>query len=115
MFIDVPTEDLVKRMANRRICTAHGHVYNLASNPPLNDSVCDVDGSPIVQRPDDHEDTVRARMTEQIPPLLEVVDHYRSAGILRTVDGRDPIAEVSAAVQAATADIAGPSATKAAG
>jgi adenylate kinase len=95
IFIDVPTEDLVKRMANRRICTANGHVYNLASNPPLAAGVCDLDGSPIVQRPDDHETTVRARMTEQIPPLLEVVDHYRKAGVLQTVDGRDPIVAVS--------------------
>jgi adenylate kinase len=95
IFIDVPVEDLVKRMANRRICTANGHVYNLASNPPLVDSVCDIDGSPIVQRPDDHEETVRARMLEQVPPLLEVVEHYRDQGILQTVDGREPISEVS--------------------
>jgi adenylate kinase len=95
IFIDVPVEELVRRMANRRICTANGHVYNLASNPPLVDSVCDVDGSEIVQRPDDHEETVRARMREQVPPLLEVVDYYRKQGILQTVDGREPIAEVS--------------------
>jgi adenylate kinase len=101
IFIDVETEDLVRRMANRRICTANGHVYNLASNPPLVDSVCDLDGSPIVQRPDDDETTVRARMLEQIPPLLEVVDHYRKAGVLQTVDGREPISDVSARVLAA--------------
>jgi adenylate kinase len=95
IFIDVPTEDLVKRMANRRICTANGHVYNLASNPPRVAGICDLDGSPIVQRPDDHEATVRARMREQIPPLLEVVDHYRTAGVLQLVDGRDPILDVS--------------------
>ena len=96
IFIDVSTEDLIRRMANRRICTANGHVYNLASNPPLNDEICDIDGSPIVQRPDDNETTVRARMSEQIPPLLEVVDHYRKLGILQTVDGREPISDVSA-------------------
>jgi adenylate kinase len=95
IFIDVPIEELVARMANRRICTANGHVYNLASNAPNVDGVCDVDGSEIVQRPDDQEDTIRARMTEQIPPLLEVVDHYRHAGILQTVDGREPITDVS--------------------
>ncbi len=101
IFIDVTTEDLVKRMANRRICTANGHVYNLASNPPLAPGVCDLDGSPIVQRPDDHEETVRARMREQIPPLLEVVDHYRNAGVLQSVDGREPISDVSQRVLAA--------------
>ena len=101
IYIDVPTEDLISRMANRRICTANGHVYNLASNPPLRSGVCDVDGSEIIQRPDDQEATVRARMTEQIPPLLEVVDHYRRAGNLCTVDGRDPIDVVSGGVIAA--------------
>jgi adenylate kinase len=101
IFIDVATEDLVKRMANRRICTANGHVYNLASNPPLVAGTCDIDGSPIIQRPDDEEATVRARMKEQIPPLLEVVDHYRKAGVLQKVDGREPISDVSARVLAA--------------
>ncbi len=101
IFIDVATEDLVKRMANRRICTANGHVYNLASNPPRVAGVCDIDGSPIIQRPDDEEATVRARMREQIPPLLEVVEHYRKAAVLQKVDGREPISDVSARVLAA--------------
>ena len=104
IFIDVPTEDLVKRMANRRICTANGHVYNLTSNPPREAGVCDLDGSPIVQRPDDQEATVRARMREQIPPLLEVVEHYRKAGVLQKVDGREPIIDVSRIVLSALED-----------
>jgi adenylate kinase len=95
ILIDVSTEDLIRRMANRRICTANGHVYNLASNPPLHDLVCDLDGSELIQRPDDNEDTVRARMNEQIPPLLDVVDYYREQGVLQTVDGREPISDVS--------------------
>jgi adenylate kinase len=95
IFIEVETEDLVRRMSNRRICTANGHVYNLASNPPLVDQVCDLDNSALVQRPDDNEETVRARMKEQIPPLLEVVDYYREAGVLQVVDGREPISAVS--------------------
>ena len=89
-YIDVPLEDLVKRMANRRICTANGHVYNLVSNPPQ-DAVCDIDGSALVQRADDAEETVRARMAQQVPPLLEVVEHYREKGVLTTVDGRQGI------------------------
>ena len=95
IFIDVEPEDLVRRMSNRRICTANGHVYNLRSNPPKVDGVCDLDGSELVQRVDDDEETVRARMKEQIPPLLEVVDHYRQAGVLQPVDGREPISDVS--------------------
>jgi adenylate kinase len=101
ILIDVPTDDLIARMANRRICVANGHVYNLASNPPHAAGICDIDGSEIIQRPDDEESTVRARMTEQIGPLLEVVDHYRRAGVLQTVDGREPITAVSDAILAA--------------
>jgi adenylate kinase len=95
IFIDVQPEDLIRRMSNRRICTANGHVYNLVSNPPRVDGICNLDGSELVQRPDDDEETVRARMAEQIPPLLEVVDHYRKAGVLQIVDGREPISDVS--------------------
>lgn len=95
VYIDVPIEDLVQRMANRRICTANGHVYNLASNPPQVDGVCDLDGSPIVQRADDEEATVRARMSQQVPALLEVVDHYRSQGVLKAVDGQQDIWDVT--------------------
>ncbi len=95
IFIDVVEEDLVRRMSNRRVCTANGHVYNLRSNPPPVEGICAIDGSDLVQRPDDNEATVRARMKEQIPPLLDVVDHYRKAGVLQTVDGEEPISAVS--------------------
>ncbi len=95
LYLDVPIEDLVQRMANRRICTANGHVYNLASNPPEVAGICDIDGSRIVQRADDEEATVRARMTQQVPALLDVVDHYRTQGVLRTVDGRGDIDAVT--------------------
>jgi adenylate kinase len=104
-YIDVPIEDLVQRMANRRICTANGHVYNLVSNPPARDTVCDLDGSMLVQRPDDAEATVRARMAQQIPPLVDVVDHYRSRGVLTSVDGNLPIDDVTDALIAAVADV----------
>ena len=95
LYIDVPLDDLVVRMASRRICEANGHVYNIATNPPKTLGRCDLDGSPLIQRPDDEETTVRARMTQQVPPLEDVADHYRAAGILRTVDGRQAIERVS--------------------
>jgi adenylate kinase len=104
-YIEVPIEDLVMRMANRRICTANGHVYNLVSNPPAVDGVCDLDLSELVQRADDAEETVRARMAQQVPSLLEVVDHYRARGILTSVDGRQDINAVTEALLAALADV----------
>jgi adenylate kinase len=102
LYVDVPEDDLVDRMASRRICAANGHVYNIASNPPQVPGVCDLDGSGLVQREDDREETVRARMAQQLPPLRQVVDHYRTTGVLRTVDGLRPIDEVSAALLVAT-------------
>lgn len=104
-YIDVPLEDLVRRMANRRICTANGHVYNLVSNPPRTDGICDLDGAELVQRGDDEESTVRARMAQQVPPLLDVVEHYRGHGILTTVDGRQPIDDVTDALLSAVRDL----------
>jgi adenylate kinase len=102
LYIDVPEDLLVARMASRRICAANGHVYNIASNPPVVPGVCDLDGSPLIQRVDDSEETVRARMAQQIPPLNDVVDHYRATAVLRTVDGLRPIEEVTASTLAAT-------------
>jgi adenylate kinase len=102
LYIDVPEDLLVARMASRRICAANGHVYNVASNPPRVAGICDLDGSPLIQREDDSEETVRARMAQQIPPLNDVVEHYRATGALRSVDGLRPIDEVTAGMLAAT-------------
>src|SRR3954469_14553470 len=98
ILIDLPIEDVVGRMANRRICEANGHVYNVLSNPPAVDGVCDLDGSELVQRPDDREETVRNRLAEQLPPLEDVVDHYRRSGVLPAVDARRRIDEVTGEV-----------------
>ena len=98
VLIEVPVEDLVVRAGGRWICSAAGHVYHIIANPPRVPGICDIDGSPLVQRADDAEVTLRARMAQQLGALSEVVDHYRSHGILRSVDGRRSIREVTAAV-----------------
>jgi adenylate kinase len=101
LLIDVPMEDLVRRAAGRRICKASGHVYHVTANPPRVPDKCDIDGSPLIQREDDREETVRARMAQQLGALHDVVGHYQSKGLLTTVDGRRPISEVSEALLAA--------------
>jgi adenylate kinase len=63
--------------------------------------VCDVDGTPLIQREDDREETVRARMNQQLGAMHDVVGFYRSKDILKTVDGRQPIAAVSESLLAA--------------
>ena len=96
LLIDVPAEDLVKRLSGRWICQAAGHPYHVAMNPPRVAGTCDIDGSPLVQRDDDRPETIRARLASQLADLNVVVEHYRSTGALRTVSGLRPIAEVSA-------------------
>ena len=106
LYIQVPVEDLVRRMASRWICASSGHVFNLDSRPPRVPGMCDIDGSPLIQRADDREETVRARMAIQIPPLEEVVVYYEASGILARVDGRGSIDAVSAALTAQVASLA---------
>jgi adenylate kinase len=98
--IEVPTEELVRRMSGRWICEANGHVYNEATHPPLVPGICDLDGSRLIQREDDREETVRARLEQQLGALREVSQHYRDRGILRTVDGRRSMDDVAADILA---------------
>jgi adenylate kinase len=95
ILIEVPVEDLIRRAAGRWICSAAGHVYHETANPPRRPGVCDIDGSPLIQRADDREETVRARLAQQLGSLNEVVDYYEERGILSRVDGRRPIPEVT--------------------
>jgi adenylate kinase len=86
LFLDIPDAIVIERLAGRRQC-ARGHVYHSVANPPLRDGVCDVDGEPLLQRPDDAEATVRERLRiyrESTEPLL---DHYDARGQVRRVDG----------------------------
>jgi len=102
LLIEVPVEALIGRFAGRLICKAAGHVYNVRSKPPRVPGVCDIDGSALVHRADDAEETVRARMLQQLGPLEDVAAHYRDRGLLTAVDGTRSIEEVAAALLAAT-------------
>jgi adenylate kinase len=109
-LIDVPVEDLVRRLSGRWICSAAGHVYHETVNPPRVPGRCDLDRSRLIQRVDDNPETIRARLAGQLGALGEVVEHYRSRSVLRAVDGRGPIPEVAEALLAELANVAGKSA-----
>jgi adenylate kinase len=96
--IDVPSEELVKRMSGRWVCRQAGHVYNESTNPPQTPGICDIDGSALVQREDDRAETIRTRLDVQLASLRDVVDHYASTGVLRTVDGLQAIDDVADAI-----------------
>jgi adenylate kinase len=102
--IEVSTDELVRRMSGRWVCRDAGHVYNEHTNPPRVPGHCDLDGSPLIQRADDKPETIRARLSQQLASLAEVKDYYDQAGLLRVVDGVQPIEAVTEDLMSAIAD-----------
>jgi adenylate kinase len=98
IYIEVPIEDLVARLAGRYVCATCGASYHELTNPPRVRGICDNDGTPLEQRDDDRPEVVRARLSNQVPPMLEVVDHYERAGVVTRVDGRQQIGAVNRAI-----------------
>jgi len=93
LLIDVPEDDIVRRLSGRRICP-NGHVYHVEHNPPKQEGRCDVDGEELRQREDDREETIRKRLQvyrEQTAPL---VDYYDERDILHRFDGTRSPTEV---------------------
>jgi adenylate kinase len=99
--IKVDEQELLKRITGRRICPTCKRSYNIYAQPPLKDGVCDVDGTELVQRPDDTEETFRERMLEYNAKTAYVIEHYRGRGCFAEVDGERPVEEVTASVVAA--------------
>ena len=98
--IDVPDENIVKRMSGRRACLTCGATYHIEHVPPKKEGICDVCGSKLVLRDDDKPETVKNRLNvyhEQTQPLI---DFYTEKGVLKTVDGTVPMEEVFAAITA---------------
>ncbi len=96
LYIDVDRDELVRRLSGRWICSVSAdHVYHELARPPKIKGVCDVEGAALTQRDDDRPETIRARLQKQLPPMFEVVDHYSERGVLSTIDGDRPVAQVT--------------------
>ncbi|MCR4998581.1 MAG: adenylate kinase [Lachnospiraceae bacterium] len=94
--VDVPDENIVNRMSGRRACLKCGATYHIVSIPPKKEGVCDNCGSELVIRDDDKPETVQKRLNvyhEQTQPLI---DFYSNKGILKSVDGTQPMDRVFA-------------------
>ncbi len=81
----VPDEEVVRRIGGRRICPACGAVYHLTDRPAKIAGKCDLDGTDLVQRPDDREEVIRARLKVYHDNADDLVLYYRKAGLLREV------------------------------
>jgi adenylate kinase len=91
LLIDVPDDEVVRRITGRRVCTKEGHVYHVESNPPKHEGVCDIDGSKLIQRDDDSEDVVQERLKVYHDQTEPIVGYYEDRGVLKRFDGtRNP-------------------------
>jgi adenylate kinase len=97
----VPDEEIVARMGGRRVCLKCGASYHVRHNPPAVPGVCDRCGDPVVQRADDNEGTVRARLATYHEQTMPIVAHYRMVGAVADIDGVGDIARISHDVLAA--------------
>ena len=96
--VNVPDENIVKRMGGRRACVGCGATYHLEYAAPKKDGICDNCGAELILRDDDKPETVQKRLNvyhEQTQPLI---DYYTSEGILKTVDGTVDINDVFQAI-----------------
>lgn len=88
ILIDVPRELLEQRMTGRRNCPVCGEIYNIYLKPPKFDNVCDFHPeAELIHRADDNVETVKARLATYEKQTQPLMDYYKAAGLLRTVDG----------------------------
>lgn len=97
--VDVPDDNIVKRMGGRRACVTCGATYHIEHVPPKKEGICDVCGSKLILRDDDKPETVLNRLKvyhEQTQPLI---DFYQKKNVLHSVDGTVDMMDVFAEIK----------------
>lgn len=97
--VDVPDENIIRRMGGRRACLSCGATYHIEHIPPKKEGICDTCGKELVLRDDDKPETVGNRLDvyhKQTQPLIEF---YSAKGILKTVDGTVDMKDVFSAIE----------------
>ncbi len=94
--IKVGYNQLLQRLTGRRSCPADQKIYNIYSQPPKKEGVCDFCGTQLVQRKDDKEEVISERLKSYERQTLPLVDYYRRQGRLREIDGELSVDQVTA-------------------
>ena len=98
--VDVPDENIVRRMSGRRACVTCGATYHIEHVPPKTEGVCDKCGSALILRDDDKPDTVLNRLKVYHDQTQPLIDFYNNEGILKEVDGTIDVKDVFANIVA---------------
>ena len=85
--VEVPDENIIRRMGGRRACPKCGATYHVEHIPPKQEGICDVCGEKLVLRDDDKPETVNSRLDVYHKQTQPLIDHYSKQNIMRTVDG----------------------------
>jgi adenylate kinase len=96
--IQVDYNKLLLRITGRRTCPTCGRIYNVHSQPPLVDEICDVDGSKLVIRDDDRDEVIRERLDTYERQTKPVAAYYKKLGRLAVVNGDQPVDVVTASI-----------------
>ncbi|MDI3408497.1 adenylate kinase [Streptomyces cavernicola] len=100
--LEVPEDEVVKRIAGRRICrNDSAHVFHVEYKQPKAEGVCDVCGGELYQRGDDKEDTVRKRLEVYHSETEPIIDYYRAQGLVVTISALGEVADVTDRAMAA--------------
>jgi adenylate kinase len=105
LLIEADDDEVVRRLSGRRMCAKSGHVYNIHTDPPKHDEVCDQDGSRLVQRDDDREETVRKRLDVYHRQTSPLVKFYEERDLLKRFDGSRSPTEVHDHIRATIATL----------
>ena len=92
--VDVPDENIVRRMSGRRACVICGATYHIEHVPPKTEGICDKCGSALILRDDDKPDTVLNRLKVYHDQTQPLIDFYNNEGILKEVDGTIDVKDV---------------------
>jgi adenylate kinase len=105
LLIDVPDEEVVRRLGGRRTCAKNGHVFHVEFDPPKEPDACDIDGSRLLVRDDDDPEVIRHRLEQYHEKTEPLVSYYEEKGLLRHVDGSPHPDEVGDRIRALLATL----------
>jgi adenylate kinase len=94
LSVDVPFDDLMKRLTGRRTCKACGQMFNMYFKPPAKEGTCDKCSGELFQRDDDKEATIKKRLEVYNAQTAPLIDYYGKKGILKTVSGTGNIDDI---------------------
>ena len=97
--VDVPDENIVKRMGGRRACVTCGATYHIVHVPPKKEGICDNCGSKLILRDDDKPETVLNRLKVYHDQTQPLIDFYKKKGVMNAVDGTVDMMDVFAAIK----------------